>query len=146
MWKSNSQEIVLGPGGLICDVEANEKLLEKLRKTRQLSATDLLKLVTFFRGYITNMALADHLELVALRQLVSEPCAQEALTTAGHTIRSIAPMSMFNWADFFEDLDGAPNNDQGPNEPPANILLEYHWISHSGVGLLIETPFFNEKS
>jgi hypothetical protein len=145
MREPNSREIVLGPGGLIRDVEANEKLLEEIRKARQLSATDLLKLATYFRGYITNMALADHLELVALRQLVNEPRAQEALTTPGHVGRSTAPMTMFNWADFFEDIDGAPNNDRGPNEPPANILLEYHWISHSGVGLLIETPFLDEK-
>jgi hypothetical protein len=145
MWKSNSQEIVLGPGGLIRNVEANEKLLEKIRKAPQLSATDLLKLATFFRGYMTNMPLADHLDLVALRQLVNEPCAQEALTTAGHAVRRIAPMSIPNPADWIEDLDGAPSNDQGSNEPPPTIFLKLQRVSYSGVGLLIETPFLNEK-
>ena len=141
MRKPNSQEIVLGPGGLIRDVEANEKLLEEIHKAPPLSATDLLKLATFFRGYMTNTPLADHLDLIALRQLVNEPCAQEALTTAGHAIHSIAPMSIPNPADFFEDWDGAPNRDQGPNEPPPTLFLELQRVSYFGVGLLIETPF-----
>ncbi len=145
MWKSNSQEIVLGPGGLIRNVEANEKLLEKIRKAPPLSATDLLKLATFFRGYMTNTPLADHLDLVALRQLVNEPCAQEALTTAGHAIRTIAPMSIPNPADWIEDLSDGGRDESKPGEPPPTLFLKLQRVSYSGVGLLIETPFVNEK-
>src|SRR5947209_18145119 len=131
MREPKSREIVLGPGGLIREVEANEKLLEEIRKAPALSATDLLKLATFFRAYMTNTPLADHLDLIALRQLVNEPCPQEALTTAGHAIHPIAPMSLPNPADFFEDWDGAPNNDRGSNEPPPTILLEIQRASYS---------------
>jgi hypothetical protein len=145
MRKSTSQEIVLGPGGLIRDVEANEKLLEEIHKAPALSATDLLKLATFFRAYMTNAPLADHLDLIALRQLVNEPCAREALTTAGYAIRSIAPMSIANPADLVEDAPFWPGDNAGDErhsgEPPPNIFLKLQRVSYSGVGLLIETPF-----
>jgi hypothetical protein len=143
MREPDSQEIALGPGGLIRDVEANEKLLEEIRKTPQLSPTDLLKLTIFFRGYMTNTPLADHLELVALRQLVNEPRAQEALTTAGYNIRSIIALD----SDALEDSNWPIVGDSGRDEGPSDfsIFLKVQRVSYSGVGLLIETPVVKES-
>ncbi|HZU03889.1 MAG TPA: hypothetical protein VFA10_29770 [Ktedonobacteraceae bacterium] len=145
MRKLNSQEIVLGPGGLIRDVGANEELLEKIRKTPPLPPTDLLKLATFFRGYPTNAPLGDHLELIALRYLINEPGAQEALTRAGYAVH---PMGVPNPADFWEDAP-PPIGDGGigegnRGEPPPTIFMKIQRVSYSGVGLLIETPFLED--
>jgi hypothetical protein len=142
MREPNSQEIVLGPGGLIRDVEANEKLLEEIRNAPQLSSIDLLKLTIFFRGYMTNTPLADHLELIALRQLVNEPSAQEALTTAGYNIRSLIALDSDSLEDSNWPIVGDSGRDEGPSD--FSIFLKVQRVSYSGVGLLVETPVVKE--
>src|SRR5690242_19542632 len=89
MQEKASQNIVLGPGGLILKVKANEKLLKKIRATQPLPSPDLLTLADFFRRYMTDVPLGDHLELVALRQIIYVPDVQQAFIAAGYAVHSL---------------------------------------------------------
>src|SRR2546426_9230655 len=74
--------IILGPGGLVREVPQNKELLEQIEKAPVLLPLDLLNLATFFRGYITNQLLGDHLALIGLTKLVSKPELQDDLRKA----------------------------------------------------------------
>jgi hypothetical protein len=129
---TDAQQIAFGPGGLIRDVPENRKLLEEIREAPLLSSTDLLKLAGFYRGYSTNQELANHLALIGLAKLVSDPEIREALTKT-----SALPASLWDVAE--DSFDGVPEGRESSDDSFL-LLPDVQWVSVSGIGLLIETP------
>ncbi len=70
--------IVLGPGGRITDAPENCELLERIRSAPVLNVQELISLAQFYKAFPTNVALGNHLELVALSN-VEQPIASETL-------------------------------------------------------------------
>jgi hypothetical protein len=137
--EKDSQPIQLGPGGLILHVPANEELLEKIRRKDPLLPPDLVNLADFFRVYMTNVPLGNHLELVALRQLISEPGIQKALRATSYADRVLLAYNYDppEWLEIFgEDAD----------PPDESQSAQVKWISLSGVGLLIEIAYYRTKN
>jgi hypothetical protein len=149
MQEKDSQHIQTGPGGLILNVKANEKLLKEIRRTDPLPSPDLLKLADFFRVYMTDVPLGNHLELVGLRQIIYEPGVQKALITAGYTVRSLPVLDLPEWLEA-EDLlhPGDEPNERGQEDgdpPDDGQSVQVAWISFSRVGLLIEIAHYRAK-
>lgn len=151
MYKTDSRNIELGPGGIILNVEANKELLEKIRDTQALSSPDLLKLADFFRAYMTDFQIGDHLEIVGLRQIIYEPDVQKALTTAGYTVRALPLLDLPEWAEaedysLLNPHDGSAESGNEDGDPPDDgQSVQVAWISYSGVGLLIDIVYYRDK-
>lgn len=155
MQEKDSQNIALGPGGLILNVKANKKLLEKIRGTEPLPSPDLIYLANFFRRYKTDVPLGDHLELVALRQFIYKPDVQKALITSGYAANSIPTLDLLeklepeDWNIRFPDPHADGGKDENTGDPPEPFidrqLAQVAWISFSGVGLLIEIAYYRAK-
>ena len=145
--ETDHSRIAFGRGGEILDVPENEELLEQIRTAPVLEARELLKLAKFYQGYATNRPLANHLALVALMKLVSDPGVEKAMTTAINPAGKIitAKITSANVADsedyddvedYWEAALGQSNDDDSGESQ--------HWfirrVPISGVELLIETP------
>ena len=156
MQEKDPQPIQLGPGGVILNVKANEKLLKEIRKTQPLPSPDLLNLADFFRRYMTDVPLGDHLELVALRQIIYEPNVLQAFIAAGYAANSLPALNPQaedtsgeaedSWIPFIGDGGGDESKDWP--EPPPHVdrhFVRDTWISFSGVGLLVEIVYYRAK-
>src|SRR3989442_9810360 len=99
--------VALGPGGEILDVPANKELLEEIRKTPPLPPADLLKLGRYYRGYETNEPLGNHLELVALLNLVNDSEIKEGalralVRNAAASRPTAAVQASWDWEDVLD--------------------------------------------
>ena len=130
--------IDLGSGGLITDKET----IAKLRKQPPLLPTDILKIAGFYRGYETNRPLAEHLELVALTQIVGDPDKElQASIRNSLTKSAAAEKRTLSAQDFdLEDLLDAAD-DEGPKDGFDFFFIKLHPIT-SDLNLIVET---NEK-
>jgi hypothetical protein len=138
--------IVFNDDGSIADVPQNELLLRQIAETPPLSPTNLFKCVTFFLGYPTNRALAQHLALFAYVSFVSSLKAanvrpgKESIRLATGNEANDEPDRLFgkplqDWMDGWNER----GNDELRENPLAVRLQHVTWISYSGVGLLVET-------
>lgn len=149
-------QIKFGRGGRILGgPPENGQLLVQIRATRLATAVDLLKLATFYRNCSTNRSLADHLALLALRQVIGAQDHQEALTKAADLVGEAN--SQNEWADAWEDFwngyidheDAREGRSVPPFAPPVvppgeerlptSTQIAVRWVSFSDVGLLIES-------
>ncbi len=148
MTTPDTQQIKIGSGGSILQDADNQQLLDQIQAAPALSAVDLLKLATLYKGGPTNDALANHLALFAIGLLVRDG-RDPQLDAAGtpELAREAAPAAKNEAWDRVEDflfgaIDSEDKGQVGPRVlwprpplPPPQI----QWVSYSGVGLLIET-------
>ena len=139
---SRHGSIVFGPGGQLADEPENHELLCRLQEAPELTSEELLRLAEFYKAYPTNVALGNHLALVALSKLERHRGAK------GYRILQKIVFSEYSeLADTIEDgaeavgniihgTGNGPTNDEG-REDSGNFRL---FIRHlPAEGLLIET-------
>jgi hypothetical protein len=135
-------KVKLGPGGEILEVPENEELLEEIRETPVLPPADLLNLGVFYKGYSTNEPLGNHLELVALLNIVNDSAIQEdilqvLMRTAAAAGRPLAPPE--NSSDYWEDFFDC-SSDEKTERGGSCFHIRFIPLPNTNLGLLIETP------
>ena len=135
-------KVTLGPGGEILEVPGNEELLAEIRETPVLPPADLLKLGAFYKGYSTNEPLGNHLELVALLDIVNDLAIQKdtlqvLMRTAAAAGRPLAPPE--DSSDFWEDFFDC-NSDEAGERGGSCFFIRLIPLPHTNLGMLIETP------
>lgn len=73
MLPEQNQPIILEEGGLIRDTPENQQLINLIKKTKQLTREQLLKLADFFQMSRTLTTLVDHLNLIAAAKSFPAP-------------------------------------------------------------------------
>lgn len=139
--------ITFGRGGEILDVPKNEELLAQIRATPVLEPKELLKLAKFYQGYATNRPLAEHIALVALMKLVTDPGVEKAMATAINpsgelTTAKIAGANADDLEDYDdpEDVWGAAIGQPNDDDTVEGQRFVIRRVPISGIELLIETP------
>jgi hypothetical protein len=140
MQEARVQPFILGPGGLIRNVDANKEILEEIQRTRLLPPIELLALANFYRGYETNTPLGDHLELIALRQIISVKTVHKTVVDANHPLAD--PPENSEVEDFWPPFgDLGLDDDTEPSD-----FTRVKQVTFSGVRLLVEIVYYETKS
>jgi len=160
-------QIKLSSGGRILDgPPENVMVLDQINDADQISAVSLLKLASFHRNYSKNRQLADHLALLALRQVLQIQGIQEVITRAVPQADEAKSPNEFadGWEDFWNGYIDDEDKEEGHPDParkvggenparvavgqqiPANTVgvnstdsIAICWIPSSEIGLLIES-------
>ena len=113
---------------------------KEIRETPPLPPAALLKLGAYYQGYETNVPLGNHLELVAMFNLASNPEIQECILkalvgTAAAGRSTVTVEDSFDWEDFFDC-----GSDESTEKGGSCFLVRFIPFSNTNLGLLVETP------